>query len=329
MTTLSPSEPGKSADATVAQVPSPVSTFQCVLKFAEVGVLIMTVAGLISSALYFFVATRGLDLVVWFEKVQRVYPSADGNDLVLPLTFQNEPARAVTLVKVNVTNLGESAIGSQESLWQLTISEPKASRLELVSKPKPSSDRISLMEMAQTTPNAYSVQLGVLERGARVEFWLMAIHDPAVRIRPEVATSLAGLPRPEKTESPLSTRLGTKLLPFMIPLSALGFVLIAVQDLRDRRRNLREARDLMSQMQEQRRQQDLESGAVAEAEYISDDHLSRVHTIVQHWERRDWRRSRWAMTRAFAANGVGVIIGGVMLGAMSANVLGWLMSWFI
>jgi hypothetical protein len=68
------------------------------VRRAELLVLIATVAGLISSALYFLVATEGLDLVVWLEKVQRLYPSAETADLALPLAFQNEPAPAVTLL---------------------------------------------------------------------------------------------------------------------------------------------------------------------------------------------------------------------------------------
>ena len=329
MATLPPPEPGTAVGTAADQLPGPVSGFQRLLKWAEVMALIATVAGLISSALYFFVAARGLDLVVWFEEVQQVYPSAETGDLALPLAFQNEPAPAVTVIKVNVSNLGDGAIGSQENLWQLTIEEPKASRLELVSTLEPNSDRIPLMEIAQSTRNAYSVRIGVLERRAGVEFWLMAIHDPAVRVRPTVSTSLAGLPRPETTEDPLYARLGDKLMPFMIPLSALGFLYIAVQDLRDRSTRLREARDVMEQMQEQRRKQDLEGAAVDDDQYVSDDHLERVHRIVQHWEARDWRSSRWAMTRALAANGLGIVIGAAVLGGISANVLGWIMTWFV
>ena len=258
--------------------------------------------------------------MVWFEKMQRVYPSAETDNLALPLAFQNEPALAVTMIKVNVSNLGDGAIGSQENLWQLTLAEPKASRLELVGTLEPSSDRVQLMEIPQPARNAYSVRIGVLERRAGVEFWLMAIHDPAVRVRPNVSTSLAGLPRPETTEDPLWARLGDKLMPFMIPLSALGFLYIAVQDLRDRSTGLRQARDVMQEMQEQRRKQDLEGGAVDKDQFISDDHLKRVQRIVQQWEARDWQSSRWAMTRALAANGVGIVIGAAVLGAMSANV---------
>ena len=329
MATLPSSEPGASVGTAAGQMPGPTSRFQRLLKWAEVMALIATVAGLISSALYFFVAARGLDLVVWLEKVQRVYPSAETDNLPLPLAFQNEPALAVTMVKVNVSNLGDGAIGSQENLWQLTLTEPKASRLELVGSLERSSDRIQLMEIPQPARNAYSVRIGVLERRAGVEFWLMAIHDPAVRVRPTVSTSLAGLPRPETTEDPLYARLGAKLTPFMIPLSALGFLYIAVKDLRERSTGLRQARDLMQEMQEQRRKQDLEGVSVDDDQYVSDDKLARVHRIVQHWEARDWRSSRWAMARALAGNGAGIVIGAAMLGGFSANVLGWIMTWFV
>ena len=328
MTTLLSSQPGKSVDTTVGEVSVPPSRFQRVVKRAELVVLIATGAGLISSALYVLVGSKGLDLVVWFERVQSVYPSAETDGLALPLAFQNELAGAVTLIKVNVSNLGEGAIGSQETLWQLTISEPNASRLELVGKLKPSSDRISLKEIAQSTRNAYSVQLGVLERRARLEFWLMAIHDPGIRVDPDVSTTLVGLPRPDETRLSLSERLGEKLQWLMIPLWTLGFLTIAVHDLRGTLTNLREARELLKQMQEERQKQD-EGGAVAEGESISDQHLTRVQNLVHDWEARDWRRSRWTMTRAFVSNGVGIILGAVMGGAFSAYLLGWMMAWFI
>jgi hypothetical protein len=327
MTTVLPSEPEAKVEATDA-TSKPASGFQRALKRAEAGVLIVTVASLISSALYFLVATKGLDLVVWFEKVQPVYPTADTDNLGLPLTFQNESAPAVTLIKVNVSNLGDAAIGTQQSLWQLTISEPKASRLELVGSPTTSSDRIGLAEMSQSTRHAYSVQVGVLEPRARVEFWLMAVHDRGVRVSPDVSTSLAGLPRPQKTADSLAERLGQKLLPFMIPLSTIGFVLIAFYDLRDRSGRLALARDTQKQLREQQRRQS-EGEPATESQRVTDAHLAQVGKIVERLEASDWRRSPGAKTRALLANGIGIVIGGVIVGGISANVLGWVMSWFV
>jgi hypothetical protein len=303
-----------------------------VLKWVEVGVLVATVAGLISSALYFFVAAKGLDLVVWFEKEQRIYPSDQTDGLALPLVFHNEPARAVTVMRVNVSNLGDGAIGSQENLWQLTISAPKASRLELVGSLERSSERIQLMEITQSTPNAYSVRLGVLERRAHVAFSLMAIHDPATRVQPEVSTSLAGLPKPETTNAPLYERLGEKLRPFTVLLVALGLLYLAVLDLRGQTTGFRARLDEVKALRELRMQQDrdLQEGkVVAEDERVSDDGLRRIDEAEQKLRAKYWRRSRWAMVGALGSNGAAIVFGASLFGFMSASALGWLMTWFI
>jgi hypothetical protein len=169
----------------------------------------------------------------------------------------------------------------------------------------------------------------VLEHRARLEFWLMAIHDPAVRVNPDASTSLAGLPRPEKTRAALHERLGEKLVPFMIPLSALGFLYIAIHDLRGRSRFLREARNLLKEMEEQREKQLLHGGPVAEEENVSDDQLARIRSIVERLEAGDWRRSRWATTKVVAGQIVAIIFGAFMVGGFSAYGLGWIMAWFI
>ena len=200
-----------------------------------IGTAVASVVRLGCSLLIVYLSSGEYDLVVWIQEQTAVYPSKATDDTALPLSFESGEAESVTVVKINVANLGSRSVGKQDAIWRLSITaKDDAARLAILGEVEwdPKNTIVRLVTQASPGPTV-AFELGVLQPRAHIDFRLMVVNAPrAGRVRFHATSSLLGLPEPHVERKPLSQRLGKRLAPWIAAIFFLVFLLEAVQEWR-------------------------------------------------------------------------------------------------
>ncbi len=195
------------------------------IRAFEFLLLVSGVVGLLSSLVLWRVGKSEFHLVTWVRTSTLIYPTDFTGGRPLPLSYEGEAARSVTVLDLTISNFGKQVIGSADRTWRLSLGVPSASQVVALDGARARPHQVVVRTTHSDIPNVVVLELGALEPRAGIDLRLLATNSsPADNPDVTARASLAGLPTEVTSSSPQS-RLAERLFP---PIAGLLLVVLAI-----------------------------------------------------------------------------------------------------